>query len=133
MAGITQCEDFMLFQKALKKLREIDDKIIYALNQSTPTVSFQARGGDAHENCVKLRRELTDSHKQRGDHIKNCSDKIGDDIKVLRTAFDGGSDVRSELKRQQGKLRMFENELSIEDIIQERTEKIFKSKCQEFL
>ena len=39
--GITQCEDFMLFQKALKKLREIDDKIIYALNQSTPTASFQ--------------------------------------------------------------------------------------------
>jgi len=41
MAGIMQCEDFMLFQKALKKLREIDDKIIYALNQSTPTASFK--------------------------------------------------------------------------------------------
>ena len=61
---------------------------------------------DAHESCVKLRSELTESHKQRGDHIRNCSAKIGDDIAVLRAAYEGGNrDVRSELKLQQGKVR----------------------------
>jgi len=134
MAGITQCEDFMLFQKALKKLRVIDDKIIYALNQSTPTASFQARGVDAHDKCLILREELTESHKQRGEHIRNCSSKLGDDLAVMRAAYEGGNkDLRSEIKIKAGNLRLFENELSIEKIIQERTETIFKSKCQEHL
>jgi len=134
MAGIMQCEDFMLFQKALKKLREIDDKIIYALNQSTPTASFKARGVDAHEKCLKLREELTESHNQREEYIRSCSARLGDDIAAMRAEYEGGNKgVKSELKVKTGKLRMFENELSIEKIIQERTETIFKSKCQEYL
>eukprot|EP00090_Calanus_glacialis_P047625 TRINITY_DN9977_c0_g1_i2.p1 TRINITY_DN9977_c0_g1~~TRINITY_DN9977_c0_g1_i2.p1 ORF type:complete len:111 (+),score=22.85 TRINITY_DN9977_c0_g1_i2:40-372(+) len=108
MAGITQCEDFMLFQKALKKLRVIDDKIVYALNQSTPTVSFQARGVDAHEKCLNLREELTESHKQRGEHIRNCSAKLGADIAELRVAYAGGNkDVRSDIKVKTGKVSIF--------------------------
>ena len=35
-----------MFQRTLKKLRDIDDKIIYALNLSTPTKSFQVRNLD---------------------------------------------------------------------------------------
>ena len=41
MSGLGQCEDILMFQRTLKKLRDIDDKIIYALNLSTPTKSFQ--------------------------------------------------------------------------------------------
>ena len=56
MTGLLQCDDLMQFQRyftkpfetstviflrALKQLRAIDDKIIYALNVSTPTVSMQ--------------------------------------------------------------------------------------------
>ena len=41
MSGMGQCEDILMFQRTLKKLRDIDDKIIYALNLSTPTKSFQ--------------------------------------------------------------------------------------------
>ena len=41
MSGLGQCEDILLFQRTLKKLRDIDDKIIYASNLSTPTKSFQ--------------------------------------------------------------------------------------------
>ena len=46
------CDDIFLFQKTLKKLREVDDKIIYALNQSTPTKSFQVG------NCLVASREV---------------------------------------------------------------------------
>ena len=41
MSEPKHCSDIFLFQKTLKKLRDIDDKIIYALNESTPTKSFQ--------------------------------------------------------------------------------------------
>ena len=41
MSGLGHCEDILMFQRTLKKLRDIDDKIIYALNLSTPTKSFQ--------------------------------------------------------------------------------------------
>ena len=41
MSEAKRCGDIFLFQKTLKKLRDIDDKIIYALNESTPTKSFQ--------------------------------------------------------------------------------------------
>ena len=56
MTGLLQCDDLMQFQRyftklfetstviffrALKQLRAIDDKIIYALNVSTPTASMQ--------------------------------------------------------------------------------------------
>jgi len=107
MAGITQCEDFMLFQKALKKLREIDDKIIYALNQSTPTASFQARGVDAHEKCLKLRVELSESHNQREKYIKNCSGKLSDDIVSMRAEYEGGNkELKAELKVKTGQVRL---------------------------
>ena len=46
MSGMGQCEDILMFQRTLKKLRDIDDKIIYALNLSTPTKSFQVRNLD---------------------------------------------------------------------------------------
>ena len=46
MSGMGQCEDILMFQRTLKKLRDIDDKIIYALNLSTPTKSFQVRSLD---------------------------------------------------------------------------------------
>ena len=41
MSGLGQCEDIFLFQRTLKKMRDIDDKIIYALNMATPTQSFK--------------------------------------------------------------------------------------------
>ncbi|XP_026682280.1 coiled-coil domain-containing protein 58-like [Diaphorina citri] len=36
-----ECEDFLQFQEALKKMRDVDDKIIYILNSSLPTPSFK--------------------------------------------------------------------------------------------
>ena len=43
MSGLNQCEDILMFQRTIKKLRAIDDKIIFALNLSTPTKSFQVK------------------------------------------------------------------------------------------
>ena len=68
----------------------------------------QARGVDAHEKCLNLREELTESHKQRGEHIRNCSAKLGADIAELRVAYEGGNkDVRSDIKVKTGKVSIF--------------------------
>ena len=44
---------FSCFQEVLKKSRVIDDKIIYALNQSLPTKSFEGQV-DASQTCKDL-------------------------------------------------------------------------------
>ena len=43
----------IIFQTALKEMRLIDDKIVYAINQSIPTASFKGQS-DAKENCKEL-------------------------------------------------------------------------------
>jgi hypothetical protein len=51
---------------------------------------------------------LTESHRQRGEHIKNCSVKLGADIAELRAAYEGGNkDVRSDIKIKTGKVSIF--------------------------
>lgn len=51
--GIQQCQDFLMFQSALRDMRLLDDKIIYALNTSIPTTSFKDKV-NASEQCQVL-------------------------------------------------------------------------------
>ena len=51
-------ETFHLPQSALKVAREIDDKIVYALNNSIPTVSFKGQV-DASVKCKELHEEVS--------------------------------------------------------------------------
>ena len=60
---------------------------------------------DAHEKCLKLREELTESHNQREEYIRNCSARLGDDIAAMRADYEGGNKgVKSELKVKTGKV-----------------------------
>jgi len=124
MAGLAQCEDVMMFQRALKQLRAIDDKIIYALNVSNPTASMQARGADPKQRCPELRAELDSNYKERGERINHC-------VSVLegRQGGPGGQEARMD----RIKLRTFKSELDVEEIVKHRTEEIFKTKCAEHL
>ena len=45
-------------QNALKGMRVIDDKIVYALNNSIPTTSFKGQV-DASEKCKELHQEVS--------------------------------------------------------------------------
>ena len=45
-------------QNALKGMRVIDDKIVYALNNSIPTISFKGQV-DASEKCKELHQEVS--------------------------------------------------------------------------
>ena len=45
-------------------MRIIDDKIVYAINQSIPTASFKGQS-DAIQNCKELHQTVSDSKIQR--------------------------------------------------------------------
>ena len=49
---------FLILQSALKEMRQIDDKIVYAINQSIPTASFKGQS-DAKENCKGLHETVS--------------------------------------------------------------------------
>ena len=48
----------LFFQTALKEMRSIDDKIVYAINQSIPTASFKGQS-DAKQNCKELSKTVS--------------------------------------------------------------------------
>eukprot|EP00088_Acartia_fossae_P018577 TRINITY_DN20735_c0_g1_i1.p1 TRINITY_DN20735_c0_g1~~TRINITY_DN20735_c0_g1_i1.p1 ORF type:complete len:135 (+),score=25.90 TRINITY_DN20735_c0_g1_i1:37-441(+) len=134
MSGITQCTDFLAFQKALKQLKDIDDKIIYALNLSTPTESIKARGVNPQENCKNLQEQLEKNYSEREEKIKNCLVVWGDEVKRHKTALDSGDiNAASQLKKSQYSLRILKNELNVEEIIRDRSRVVFNEKCREFL
>ena len=56
-AGMNQCEDFLRFESALKEMRLLDDKIIYALNTAIPTASFKGHS-DASQKCQDLSKQV---------------------------------------------------------------------------
>ena len=63
---------------------------------------------DAHAACTKLGSDLSESHRKRGEHIRNCTAVIGEDIVQLRAAMEktqgDRSTVRSDLKLKQGRV-----------------------------
>jgi len=126
MTGIAQCSDFMMFMKALKQQRDIDDKIVYALNLSTPTASIQARGVSPQESCTNLKADLEKNYANREESLRRCINIIGDEITQLKSE---GMPANSK----QLTLRMLRNELNVEEIIRDRTTGIFNAKCKEFL
>ncbi|XP_059613402.1 protein MIX23 [Phlebotomus argentipes] len=128
------CGDFLEFQESLKKMREVDDKIIYALNTSIPTESFKGQV-DAKGTCEGLFRQLQVAHNEREQAIRNCIVIAADRVKVLREERDGNRDdvgIDKSFKAEQRKLRLLQSELNVEDIVKERTHKAFSERCRLF-
>jgi len=130
MTGITQCEDFMLFQRALKQYRELDDKIIYALNMSTPTASMVARGANAQQSCQTLQTEFQANAKFREESLSSCISVLSTKIKEMKKE---GDSQAFNLRPVQNSLRLMRTELNVEEIIRERTQNMFNNKCKEYM
>uniref|UniRef100_U5EHM1 Protein MIX23 n=1 Tax=Corethrella appendiculata TaxID=1370023 RepID=U5EHM1_9DIPT len=129
-----KCGDFSEFQEQLKKMRELDDKIIYALNTSLPTESFQGQI-DAHSTCKDLHEKLQYGYNYRQEAIKKCIVVAADNVKQLKEEKDNNQDnvaLNKKFKTEQRKLRLLQSELNVEDIIKERTLKTFNERCRRF-
>ncbi|XP_059163836.1 protein MIX23-like isoform X1 [Physella acuta] len=127
------CDDFMKFQDALKKLRLIDDRIIHALNTSLPTQSFRDKVNVSTE-CKRLYEEMQVSYDQRDQSIRHCIELVTDDVKKLRQKkLDAPDDVEilRSLRKEQTKLKLMQQEMSIEEVVKDRTLKVFYERCRD--
>lgn len=74
-------------QDKLKKMRELDDKIIYALNVSIPTESFKHKEGTSGA-CGDLRNKIERNFDVRHSAITECIAVTADRVKALKTERD---------------------------------------------
>lgn len=126
------CPDFLEFQDVLKKMRLLDDKIVYTLNTSIPTESFRGKV-DAATSCKDIFSQLQEVHSEREKVIKNCIITTANTVKNLKTKKDENPndfETSRDLKTEQRKLRLLQTELSVEEVIKEKTLKVFTEKCR---
>uniref|UniRef100_A0A1Q3FUR7 Protein MIX23 n=1 Tax=Culex tarsalis TaxID=7177 RepID=A0A1Q3FUR7_CULTA len=130
-----ECGDFSQFQEQLKRMRDLDDKIIYALNASLPTESFKGQV-DTAAKCKDLKGRLDSGNAHRQEIIKNCILVCADNVKQLKDKREENRDdvaLGKQFKTEQRKLRLYQAELSVEDIIRERTQKTLRERCRLFV
>ncbi|XP_044726683.1 protein MIX23 [Chrysoperla carnea] len=128
------CPDFMKFQDTLKKLREIDDKIIYALNTIIPTESFRAQV-DPTTKCQQFHQELENGRINRQNLIQNCMQYTAEQVKRFRDekkADENNIIVNKKLRAEQTKLRLLEQEINVEEVVGQRSKKVFHERCRSY-
>ncbi|XP_059046007.1 protein MIX23 [Achroia grisella] len=128
------CPDFLEFQDKLKKMRSLDDKIIYALNTSIPTESFHNKV-NITTACQDLYSKINKVHTEREKIIKNCILVTAESVKKLKSVREERPDdyeVIKNLKTEQRKLRLLQTELSVEEVIKEKTNKVFTDSCRSY-
>ncbi|KAI8502684.1 protein MIX23-like [Branchiostoma floridae x Branchiostoma belcheri] len=128
------CDDFLEFQEALKKFRTIDDKIVYQLNTAIPTSSF-ADKVNAGTQCKSLYEELSQGHVQRENAIRKCIQQVSQQVAKLRQARETDHDninLLKQLRKEQTKLRLMQQEMNVEEVVRDRSLKIFQERCRTF-
>lgn len=96
-------------QDQLKKMRDFDDKVVYALNNSLPTKSIQARTDSTPEtNCKGLYDSLKLSFGRRSELIKGCIVLTADEVILLKEKWESsnGTDtlIGQKFKSEQRKV-----------------------------
>ncbi|XP_065057134.1 protein MIX23-like [Rhopilema esculentum] len=125
------CYDFSEFKESLKTLRLIDDKIIYKLNTSVPTDSFKHEV-DAEGRCRELYSQLKKVYQTRDDAIKGCIAEVSERVKNLREQKNkdpDNFDIMKKLRKEQTCLRLMQTELSVEEVVKQRSFKVFAERC----
>lgn len=88
-------------------MRDLDDKIIYALNTTIPTESFKGQL-NASEKCTELYGKLNATYDNRNKVIKNCIAVTANRVKELKTKKDNDPDdilVYKDFKLEQRKVK----------------------------
>ncbi|XP_067010867.1 protein MIX23 [Anabrus simplex] len=131
---IPECVDFLEFQDSLKKMRSLDDKIVYALNTSIPTESFKGQV-DPSSTCKQLHDQLKSSYKKRDAAIKRCISYTAEKVKQLKEQREKNANdpvLLKALRKEQTQLRLLQTELSVEEVVREQTNKIYYERCRAF-
>ncbi|CRK98850.1 CLUMA_CG012044, isoform A [Clunio marinus] len=135
MAFKLVCGDILLFQEQLKQMRDLDDKVIYALNNSLPTASIKARtDSNPKENCKELYEKLKSSYANREKVIQECIILTAEQVSQLKKQRETNDDTQLDknFKNEQRKLRVLKQELGVEEIVKERSLKTFNERCRSY-
>ncbi|EFX80714.1 hypothetical protein DAPPUDRAFT_303950 [Daphnia pulex] len=128
------CYDILQFQETLRRMRTLDDKIIYTFNTSMPTDSFKGQF-NASATCKHLHDELQSNYTSREQKIKQCIDVLASEVRSLKQEKDSRPDniqLLKHLRREQTSLRLLQTELGVEEVIKERTMKVFHEHCRNY-
>lgn len=80
-------------------MRDLDDKVIYALNNSLPTSSIKARTeSNPGENCKGLYESLAQSYKSREKVIQDCIILTAEQVSLLKKQRESSDDIVIEKK-----------------------------------
>lgn len=93
-------------------MRELDDKVIYALNNSLPTESIQSRTESNPEaNCKDLYDRLKKNYVQRDAWIQGCILITADELTALKKQKESNDDIHLEkkFKSEQRKVNIFQS------------------------
>lgn len=126
------CLDIIGFQDYLKRLRSVDDSIILNLNT---TVVSSADDSKNIANCKRFHDQLTGGYASRDKAVHVCLDEAKAKVAQLKEAKqqnESDINVQKELKRHQTRLRMIEKELTVEQIIQDRSLKALHERCRRY-
>uniref|UniRef100_UPI00358E2457 protein MIX23 isoform X1 n=1 Tax=Myxine glutinosa TaxID=7769 RepID=UPI00358E2457 len=126
------CGDWAAFMEMLNRLRTTDDRIVHELNVSVPTASISALV-DPTTTCKQLYMKLQEAHQTRAAAIRACVTLSSKHINELNDQRVGDYDdltLRKELRNEQLKLKMFQSELNVEEVVNDRTWKVFNERCR---
>lgn len=116
-------------------MRKIDDNIVYALNTTIPTESFVGDRNQPTKQCGDLFQQLKASYSNREDLIKKCIVRTnGRLVNLTKHKEEAGetASLAKQLRAEQTNLRLLRKELNVEEVIQDRSTKIFHEKCRPF-
>ncbi|KAG8189424.1 hypothetical protein JTE90_020238 [Oedothorax gibbosus] len=126
------CEDISAFQESLRIMRKIDDNIVHALNTTIPTDSF-ADKSSVPSQCKDLYDQLLQSYEQRESSIKSCIAETSNQVQTLKDQRVNDPDnfqLLKDLRKAQTKFRLMQNELNVEEVVKDRSLKVFYERCR---
>ncbi|XP_038613870.1 coiled-coil domain-containing protein 58 isoform X2 [Tachyglossus aculeatus] len=127
------CHDFAEFQEVLRGMRTIDDRIVHELNTTVPTASFAGKI-DASQTCQQLYESLLAAHASRERLIKSCIAQAAATVQHLsrrrRDEDLGDLELSKQLRKEQSKLRWMQSELNVEEVVNDRSWKVFNERCR---
>ncbi|OXA58135.1 coiled-coil domain-containing protein 58 [Folsomia candida] len=128
------CDDISEFLDLLKTLRFVDDKLVNRLNTTIPTESFSAKV-DAQVNCKDLFLQLVASHANRNQALGQCltlsSEKLQNFKEQKKSNPNDLKNLRL-LRTEQTKFRELQTQMNVEEVIQERSLRIYHERCRAF-
>jgi hypothetical protein len=109
----------------------VDDNIIHKLN-NTNTHSQQS--------CAALFTQLAQSYRERDQALQSYIKQLDSSIQQIESEidtlpagrFDDDAVLQSRLHIEQGKRRLLRNELTVEEIVRQRTVQEFHKRCRAF-